>query len=268
MIRLPSLLVNMSSPAYTNPTYLQQHLQSFSALVAATGIDPTGLQREVPGCPGWTAEALITHLGTVLHRVSEGITTGSAPQTAPPTAPSGDPIQLQKWFDTQAERVLHVLASTDPEATVWQPFPAAPLVAVWQRRLTHETMVHLWDLCAAIDKEPVVDQAAGLMLASDGIDEFFEVVLPRVASAAGFVAPEGSLHVHCTDVHGEWWLQFETDGALTLRREHAKGDAAVKGPAASILLTLWNRPLPAGWVAPEVIGSAAVADAWMALPTP
>jgi uncharacterized protein (TIGR03083 family) len=263
--------VNMSSPTPSNPTYLQQrlqqHLQSFSELIAAAGSDPTGqqvLEREVPGCPGWTAEALIIHLGTVLHRVCEGITTGVAPQTAPPAAPSGDPTELQKWFDTQAQRALNVLDSVDPEATVWQPFPAPPRPAVWRRRLTHESMVHLWDLSAVHGKEPVVDP----MLVSDGIDEFFEVVLPRIAGAADFVAPEGSLHVHCTDVHGEWWLQFESDGALTFHREHAKGDAAVRGPAASILQRLWHRPLPNEWVAPEVIGSTAVAEAWMALPTP
>jgi len=224
-------------------------------------IPDTDLSAEVPGCPTWNTQALIVHLGTVLHRVTEGLTTGVAPVTAPTPAPA-IPTELEAWCTNLVERLLSVLEATDPDADVWQPFPAPARVGVWRRRLLHESMIHLWDLQRARGEDLLIDPE----LASDGIDEFLEIALPRVASAPSFSAPVGSLHLHCTDVHGEWWMQFDDTGSLTMRREHAKGDAAIRGSAAALLLGLWNRPLPSGWDAPEVIGAFDVADAWMGLP--
>jgi len=249
--------VNPKLPIHSDLTHLQRHLHEFSSLIPSTD-----LSAAVPGCPDWTVAALITHLGTVLHRVSEGLLTGSAPVTTPVTAPIADPVLLQAWFADLAGQVLDRLATTDPEATVWQPFPAPARVEIWQRRLTHETMMHLWDLIGARHEIPIAQPE----LASDGIDEFLDIALPRLAAGANFVAPVGSLHLHCTDVTGEWWMEFDGDGHLIVRKEHAKGDAAVRGIAAAILLGLWNRPLPEGWVSPEVIGNTAVAAAWMNLP--
>lgn len=248
--------MNTNPPAHSDPLHLQQHLYDFCELIPSTD-----LTAAVPGCTNWNAEALIIHLGTVMHRVTEGLSTGVAPITAPPTAPT-TPSELQTWCSDLVERVLSALSSTDPQATVWMPFAAPARVEIWRRRLTHESMIHLWDLQQARGETFRVDP----VLASDGIDEFLEIVLPRVASAPQFAAPAGSLHLHCTDVHGEWWMQCDETGALTVRREHAKGDAAIRGSAAAILLALWNRPRPEAIAAPEVIGMADVADAWMALP--
>ena len=52
--------------------------------------------------------------------------------------------------------------------------------------------------------------------------------------------PAGSLHLHCTDTHGEWLVTIDDDG-YHLVRAHAKGDAALRGPAEALLLRLWNR---------------------------
>ena len=68
---------------------------------------------------------------------------------------------------------------------------------------------------------------------------------------------DGSVHLHCTDVAGEWLVVDDADGADVVTREHAKGDAAVRGPAHDLLLVLWRRqPLDAV----EVIGDRAVAE--------
>jgi uncharacterized protein (TIGR03083 family) len=246
----------MSSPTDSDPRVLERFLRGFCAL-----IPDTDLTVEVPGCPNWTAESLIVHLGTVLHRVAEGLTTQVAPTTTPPTPPS-TPNELEAWCANLVEQLLSTLESTDPDSDVWQPFAGPARVGIWRRRLLHESMIHLWDLQRARGETLVVDP----VLASDGIDEFLEIALPRVASTPGFIPPTGSLHLHCTDVHGEWWMQFDHTGALTVRREHAKGDAAIRGSAAAILLGLWNRPQPAEWDVPEVIGATEVADAWMRLP--
>ena len=246
----------MKSVDHSDPRELHHLLEHFRTL-----IPDTDLSAPVPGCPNWNAEGLIVHLGTVLHRVAEGLTTGVAPVTAPATAPDA-PAALEAWFANLAEHLLAKLETTDPESDVWQPFAAPARVGVWRRRLAHESMIHLWDLQQTRGEALLINP----LLASDGIDEFLEIALPRVANTPNFTAPDGSLHLHCTDVHGEWWMQFDQSGALTVRREHAKGDAAIRGSAAALLLGLWNRPLPVGWDAPEVIGATAVADAWMGMP--
>ena len=71
-----------------------------------------------------------------------------------------------------------------------------------------------------------------------------------------------SLHVHCTDVDGEWTVRA-ADAGVQMTREHAKGDAAMRGRAEDLLLTLWRRPVPAGAV--DVVGDPASAEAWLEL---
>ena len=80
-------------------------------------------------------------------------------------------------------------------------------------------------------------------------------------SSAGWrpdaVPVDGSVHLHCTDVEGEWLVTADADGADVVTREHAKGDAAVRGPAHDLLMVLWRRQ-PLDTV--EVIGDRAVAE--------
>jgi hypothetical protein len=62
----------------------------------------------------------------------------------------------------------------------------------------------------------------------------------------------GSVHLHCTDSEGEWLVH--PDGRV--EAIHAKGDAAIRGPASDLLLALYTRvPLSAV----EVIGDAGLA---------
>jgi predicted lipid carrier protein YhbT len=67
-----------------------------------------------------------------------------------------------------------------------------------------------------------------------------------------------TMHLHSTDHEGEWLVRMEPDG-LRVSREHAKGDAAVRGPAADLLLVVVGRA-PATTV--EVLGDGAVLDRW------
>ncbi len=114
------------------------------------------------------------------------------------------------------------------------------------------------------------EQAAGssavidATLASDGIDEYFEIVAPRLIAGGRAELPAGSLHVHCTDVPGEWLLASDDEGEYQMIRAHQKGDAALRGPAAPILLKLWGRISDdADQLSP--VGDESVLDAWMAI---
>ena len=96
--------------------------------------------------------------------------------------------------------------------------------------------MHRWDAERAVG----LDAALDAELASDGIDEYFELAIPRLIARSGLTVPDGSLHVHCTDVDGEW-LVWSENGEYHMIRAHQKGDAALRGPAAPILLRLWGR---------------------------
>lgn len=68
------------------------------------------------------------------------------------------------------------------------------------------------------------------------------------------------MHIHCTDVAGEWTIRETADG-FDVTREHAKGDCAIRGAAHDILLALWRRtPLTNC----DVVGDVAVAERFVA----
>ena len=124
------------------------------------------------------------------------------------------------------------------------------------RRMAHETAMHLWDAQQAAGRGPAIEP----VLASDGIDEFLDHFLGAddAAEAVG-----GSVHLHCTDVPGEWTVRPQDDGGFLVAREHAKGDAALRGSAGDLLLVLWRR-LPLDTI--DVVGDAAVAARLVAHP--
>ena len=74
------------------------------------------------------------------------------------------------------------------------------------------------------------------------------------------------LHIHATDDGlggcGEWMIRHDA-GGLTVEPGHGKGDAALTGPAASLLLVLMRRR-PVSDPAVTVYGDSAVVDGWLA----
>ncbi len=133
------------------------------------------------------------------------------------------------------------------------------MAAFWPRRQAHETAVHRWDAERAIGLDPVIDTE----LASDGIDEYFEAIVPRLIVREAISVPASSFHVHCTDVDGEWLVWSEA-GEYRMIRAHQKGDAALRGPAAAILLRLWGRG-PDGDVELSPVGDEDALAAWTSL---
>ncbi len=91
--------------------------------------------------------------------------------------------------------------------------------------------------------------------ASASIDHFLHHVVNSDLGAVG-----GSVHIHCTDVAGEWTIR-EVDGGFDVTREHAKGDCAIRGAANDILGVL-RRAMPLSSV--DVVGDAAVAARFVA----
>lgn len=165
--------------------------------------------------------------------------------------PPGD--QLPTLYRSGVARLVDVLRDADPATPVWT-WSSQNDVAFVIRRMAQETAMHRWDADHAAQRPAGIEAE----LASDGIDEFLMHMLRRAGDGASL---GGSVHLHCTDVAGEWMVRQGPAGFETTR-EHAKGDCALRGTAEALLLALWRR---AGTSSIEVVGNADLAMWFLAL---
>ena len=226
------------------------------AFVAA--LDSGPLSAPIAACPGWDLGILGAHIAEVHRWATASILTAQEPpRESIPDAPTA-PGALVAWVRDGGEALIDALSQVPVDAPTWHPFPAPRTAGVWRRRQLQELTVHRWDAQDAIGTDAHIDPA----VASDGVDEYFSMMLPRRIIRDGGEFPQSSLHVHCTDVPGEW-LVWSTGSELQVRREHAKGDAALRGTAQDLLLSLWGRRHRSPAI--DVVGDPLVADAWLAL---
>jgi uncharacterized protein (TIGR03083 family) len=175
-----------------------------------------------------------------------------------------DPARHAGWLHEGAERLIATVreAGADP---VWA-FTGLRPASFWARRMAHETAVHRADAEIAVGRAP--DLAAEL--AADAIDEWLGIMSglmtdgtddPRLSAL-----PAGcSLHVHATDdgLDGAGELTvYRTPAGITMEHGHAKGDVALRGPAAQILFVLVRR-LPPDDPSVEVLGDPAALSRWL-----
>jgi uncharacterized protein (TIGR03083 family) len=230
--------------------YLATLRREGDALAAAAST--TGLDARVPACPDWNVADLVWHAGEVFHFwawVARELPADPGAGYPAPTRPDGG--ELIAWYRGELDDLEETLRSADPTTPCWTwagPQPIAWLV----RRMAQETAVHRWDAEAAAGTPAPVDAA----LAVDGVDEFLEFFRGDTPALAGTV------HLHATDIDGEWLVSLAA-GTMTVERGHAKGDAAIRGPASDLLLLLWRRT-PLSRL--EVFGDATLAERFVAEP--
>jgi uncharacterized protein (TIGR03083 family) len=223
----------------------------------------------IPTCPEWTLRQLATHVGRA-HRWAAEITRTRSDRPIPfREVPDGrlpeDRAAQCAWLNAGAARIVGA-AREAGGALVWSftgPVPAG----YWIRRMAHETLVHRADaqLAAGAEPEPVIEAE----IAADAIDEWLMLATGGLGDSherAKALTAGAALHVHATDDglgdRGEWMIRRDAAG-LTVEPGHDKGDAAVTGPAASLLLVLMRRR-PVSDPAVTVHGDSAVVDGWLA----
>lgn len=244
-----------AGPTHTREWFVDHFVAEAERFAAALDAGP--LDAPVRACAGWDVARLAVHVG-VIHRWSGHCIVHAEPPDGTDPFEPGD-RDLAEWFAEGVDELAGRLRSLDPATPTWHPFTVERVAAVWPRRQAHEMCVHRWDAEHAIGRPTPIDPE----LASDGIDEYFEVALPRVVKRNRIEVPGSSLHVHCTDVDGEW-LVWNEDGDYRLKRAHEKGDAALRGPAEAILLRLWGRESSrADELSP--VGDESALDAWLAI---
>ncbi|MCP4084952.1 MAG: maleylpyruvate isomerase family mycothiol-dependent enzyme [Actinomycetia bacterium] len=235
-----------------SPTLLE-HLATEGARVTAIGTDR--LSSEVPSMPGWDLGRLIGHLGVVSH-LAAADAAGAGAETDRsnlPKAPRDESVV--DYYAASLAHATEVLGGLDPEA-VCSTWNGPQTVGWWIRRLTHETAMHRWDAENTLG-EPVPIDAA---LAVDAIDEIFDLFTGTRFDLDAFGPAGETIHLHATDIDGEWLAAFTTDG-VTCERAHARGDVAVRGPASDLLLAFWSRRALDGL---EVFGDASLIPRWQA----
>ncbi len=231
-----------------------------NARLFVEAVRKSGLDAPVPTCPDWTAADLARHQGRVFYWISTIVETKAQEyidRTPFEDEAEGadDPLA---FVERGAEHALAVLGAADPETPVWNWIDGGPGPArFWFRRMAHETVVHRADAEAAATGRIGTSRVDPAELAADGIDEFLDFLDMR--SRGGRTPPlSGSYHFHTTDVPGEWVVVFDGD-AVTIRREHAKADVAVRGPASDLELFLYSRRGSEGL---DTFGDPAALAAW------
>jgi uncharacterized protein (TIGR03083 family) len=240
------------------PDHLAALRREGAAAVAAAG----PLDAPVSGCPGWSVGDLVEHLGTIHHRVAALVRAGGVepPMGRLTWAAAPAPELRAGWLAEGHRSLVAALDGADPEAPVWTF--AGPLTnRFWARRMALETAVDRWDLESAGGEPAPIEPG----LAVDGIDELFDVFVPLRRQPGPLVREPWRyggrgerLHLHCTDAPGEWVLRFGAE-EVEITREHAKGEAALRGPACDLLLVLYGRT---GTERLELLGDPAVLRLW------
>lgn len=212
-------------------------------LAAVPDADPGA---RVPACGDWTVRGLVEHLAEV-HHWAAGLVRGVKGE------PLGDgPFDLAPHYAAQAATLRQAFAEVDPESVrrvLAHPEPMGPgPVRFWHRRQTHETLVHLHDLLAAVAGAG----SAGLVGAgsagtapdvwADTVDEVVTVLQPRQVGLGRMAPLRHPVALMATDVTGTpvWVL-----GAPGQRGDEVAPDVLVSGQAEALALTLWRRLTPA-----------------------
>jgi uncharacterized protein (TIGR03083 family) len=245
----------------TADRYYAQIETGASAL--ADVLDASSPDLHIPTCPDWTLRQLVTHVGRA-HRWAAEIVRTRAPEPIPFRAvPDGalpaDPTQRGPWLRAGARLLVDSVRAAGDER-VWAFSGSGPAV-YWARRMAHETLVHLADAQMASGRAVEMDP----VIAADAVDEWLGASGPAPGNPGARVLPAGAvLHLHATDPgveNGEWLIRNTPDG-IAVEPGHGKGDAALTGPAQSLLLVLLRRWPPAD---PSVTlyGDPGVLTAWL-----
>ena len=224
-----------TSSTLPSGTYLEHLRRDGSALADAAARD---IGADVPGCPEWDVAALVGHT-SLIHRWVTRILETRAQERAGrrDIGPAPEGPAVEAWYREGLAGLIGAFEGIGPDDQVWNWVTGVSPPAFWFRRMAQETAVHRWDAQSATGSVDPIDA----QLAVDGIAEMLGCFLPLLGSSeSGGLG--GSIHVHATDSDGEWTVRDADGGGFVVEDGHAKGDAAVRGPASDLLLALWGRP--------------------------
>ncbi|MGW5479213.1 maleylpyruvate isomerase family mycothiol-dependent enzyme [Streptomyces sp. NPDC004008] len=212
----------------------------------------------VATCGSWSMHDLGIHLGQASRFAAALLQTGQLPgeQFAPPAGQ-----EIADWYAGGAAAILATLEETDPTTPAWAFGFEDAVAALWFRRVAQDTAVHLVDAQLATGADVHVDP----LIAADGIDEVFAVMVPRVWRSGEQKPLPAPVALHTTDT-GHSWLIQPGDMPQTLPVDSGPAAATVKAPAAELLLALWKRqPANQEWISGDIAAANALLTATLTL---
>ncbi|MDT0469075.1 maleylpyruvate isomerase family mycothiol-dependent enzyme [Streptomyces gibsoniae] len=237
-------------------TYLAALREEAAALVQLLrAIDPA---TPVATCGSWTMHDLGTHLGQASRFAAALLRTGQLPreQFAPPAGQ-----QTADWYAEGAAAILATLEETDPATPTWAFGLEGAVAALWFRRVAQDTAVHLVDAQLATGVEVHVDP----LIATDGVDEVFAVMVPRVWQNGDQKPLPAPVALRTTDT-GHSWLIQPGDMPQAMPGDSGPAAATVEAPAAELLLALWKRqPASPEWISGDITAANALLAARLTL---
>lgn len=228
-------------------TQLAELQRAFESALAEA--DP---ETSVPGCGGWSVRELAEHLGSV-HVWAAGKVPGERqerPGSAAERVSASDARSLALRYRADAE-LLRATLSSVPADQPCQTFTGMGPASFWQRRQTHETLIHLWDLSQALgsampDLQPAVWE--------DCVTEVVEVLHPRQLRLGRAKDPRECLLLVSESSERQWQVPAESLGDPA---------AVIRASDVELALLLWGRRDEIGLA---VSGDARAATAVLAGP--
>jgi uncharacterized protein (TIGR03083 family) len=208
----------------------------------------------VPGCPGLTLGATVTHASDMYRRAmgwlhdsdsggSAGADAGETDLTVADIVELGDGRVGDAAIDGYRDRLrvlVSELAVHDPEEPCSTWWPQHPTYGFWRRRMAHEAAVHRADVQGArnVAVTPVDDD-----FAADGIDEVLSLWFVHRLRQIGMAGTtEGAVGVRAA---GRGWLALLGPRRTGSRRvsdaDVRVADATVTGTPTNVYLWLWGR---------------------------
>jgi uncharacterized protein (TIGR03083 family) len=243
---------------------LTHQAERLAAIVA--GAD---LATPVPTCPGWDLRALLEHLGQAHRWGTAAVRRRMRPPDNPVdrAAAPADPRSAD-WLVRGAAELVDAVREAGATEPVWNFLGSDQHAGFWLRRMAHETAVHGADAALALGVHPELEPG----LSADAISEWLTLLCSPALAARRpdmIEALRGdgqTLHLHATDSPslgeaGEWLIHREPDGPRWTHG-HQKGNVAVRGPAADLLLAVLGR-LPADEPRLRVFGDTKLFEHWV-----
>jgi len=226
-------------------------------LCAAVAAGP--LDAPVPTCPDFTVDDLAQHVAWFCSFWTRAMSEGARPSVGvvPPPPGALDPEARGEWLLAIGTELIGLLAATPPETPHWTWYKPDRTAGFISRRVAHEVAVHRVDAQLARGDADPLDP----VLAVDGIEELLQMQAQRAARVDTPTQLGGrTIHLHGTDpdvAGAEWLLRIDSDGpgGVSVGREHAKGDLAIRASVGDLELLLYQRP-PVGPV--ETFGDESV----------
>ncbi|MFI5894800.1 maleylpyruvate isomerase family mycothiol-dependent enzyme [Actinoplanes sp. NPDC051513] len=209
-----------------------------SAALRSAAAAASSLEVRVPGCPDWTLDDLIYHLGSVQRFWA--VTTRLADTSGPPTTeqrgdidPQGD---LLEWSAASTALLLGALRAAGPDSpawTWWEPSGAPMTAGAVARHQVQEAAVHAYDAQESAGKPDPLPAA----VAVDGVAEFLSVGMSCLGPW-----PHRPARVAFTATEGPTWLVDLSPAGVDFDPA-ASGDpvTTVHGSASDLVLALYQR---------------------------